>query len=51
MTEGHVLENVKKDLEAGFDFVVTLLDSPTAVEESSEPSRLRTQENFHRPSF
>ncbi len=31
MAEGHALENVRKDLEAGYDLVVSLLDDSTSL--------------------
>ncbi len=36
MTEGHVLENIRKDLEAGFDVVVTLLDDSVSAQRFEE---------------
>ena len=36
MTDGHVLENIRKDLAAGFDLVVTLLDNSIPAQRFEE---------------
>ena len=36
MAEGHALENIRKDLEAGYNLVVSLLDDPASVERIQE---------------
>jgi len=36
MGPGHVVENIKKDLEAGFDSVVSLLEDPRAIDRVGE---------------
>ncbi len=38
MAEGHALENIRKDLNAGFDLVVTLLDDSISLERIKEAS-------------
>lgn len=37
---GHVLENISKDLEAGYEFVVTLLDESLSIEEVDAKLRI-----------
>ena len=36
MGTGHVVENIKKDVDAGFDSVVSLLDDPRSIERVEE---------------
>ncbi len=45
MGEGHALENIRKDLDAGFATVLTFLDKPDAVERlrARLPSELREE--------
>lgn len=41
MAEGHAVENIRKDLDAGFDLVVSLLDDSTSLERIEQASALQ----------
>ena len=36
MGDGHIVENIRKDLDAGFAYVVSLLDGPRSIERVQE---------------
>jgi len=45
MSPGHVAENIRKDLEAGFDSVVSLLEDPRAIYRVGERLSKETDEH------
>lgn len=47
MGHGHVVENIKKDLDAGFDSVVSLLEDPRAIDRVGESLSKEVDEHPH----